>query len=284
MKHQTLAGVLVLAISSIALAQTPTTLPAAPAGFDRVRDGVAKGKVDAVTYDSKSLNHSRPVTIYTPPGYAATTKYPVLYLLHGVGDDETGWLQKGSANVILDNLISDKKIVPMIVVMPWGFTQDRNAPPAAPPTTRGARGARGGRGSNAGFDTDLLKDLIPYVESHYSALTDREHRAIAGLSMGGGQALTVGLGHLDTFAYVGGFSSASRSAATLVPDPAAVTKQLKVLWVSCGNRDGLLAPNASFHAFLLEKNVPHVWQVDTGVHEWPVWKSDLYNLTPMLFR
>jgi enterochelin esterase-like enzyme len=267
--------------------------------------------VSAIAYPSKTLGYSRPATVYTPPGYSANTRYPVLYLLHGSGDDEVGWIGKGQVNTILDNLIADKKIVPMIVVMPWGYTQDRIAASTQPasrgragfaaaprgagrgaatlPTTRGARGAiarggGGGRGGNAAFGNDLVNDLIPYIESHYSVIAEREHRAIAGLSMGGGQALSVGLGNLNVFAYVGGFSSGGGLAQALIPDPALAVRQLKVLWLSCGDRDGLLANSRNFHNWLTENNVPHVWQIDSGAHEWPVWKTDVYNLTPMLFR
>src|SRR5580765_4402595 len=137
------------------------------------------------------------MVIYTPPGYSKANKYPVFYLLHGIGDDETGWHKKGSADIVLDNLHADKKVVPMIVVMPNGRSSG------------GA--ATGGKGANAfqdfgDFDQNLLKDIIPYVESHYSVKTDRDNRALAGLSMGGGQSLNFGLEHIDTFAWVGGFS------------------------------------------------------------------------------
>jgi enterochelin esterase-like enzyme len=130
-----------------------------------------------------------------------------------------------------------------------------------------------------------LKDIIPYVESHYPVQADREHRAIAGLSMGGGQALTIGLRHLDRFAYVGGFSSALfGNTGALVSDPAAASKQLRLLWVSCGDEDRLMDTNKSFHTSLEQKNVSHLWHIDSGAHTWPVWKNDLYLLAPRLFR
>ena len=148
------------------------------------------------------------MVIYTPPGYSKDSKYPVLYLLHGAGDDETGWTKKGSAAVILDNLYAAKKIVPMIVVMPNGFAR-RAADPSgnAPVPPSGRSGPRSFR-DNGAFEDDLLKDIVPFVESHYAVHADREHRAVAGLSMGGGQALGIGLKHPDVFAWVGGFSSA----------------------------------------------------------------------------
>jgi enterochelin esterase-like enzyme len=152
--------------------------------------------------------------------------------------------------------------------------------PAAP--AGGGRGA--GFGNNTGFENDLLRDLIPYVESHYPVKADAEHRAIAGLSMGGGQALTIGLRHLDTFASVGGFSSAlfGGRGGSAVPDDAG--KKLRLLWVSCGDADTLLSGSKSLHETLDGKKVAHVWHVDTGGHSWPVWKNDLYLISQMLFR
>ena len=132
----------------------------------------------------------------------------------------------------------------------------------------------------------MLTDVIPYVESHYSVKADREHRALAGLSMGGGQLLNFGLSHLDTFAWVGGFSSApnTRSAGDLIKDPAGAAKQLRLLWVSCGDQDRLMDTSRRFHEALEGMKVPHVWHVDTGGHTWPVWKNDLYLLAQRLFR
>ena len=153
-----------------------------------------------------------------------------------------------------------------------------------------ASGAPGGRQRGfgdfvSGFENDLLKDIIPYVESHYPVLADREHRAIAGLSMGGGQALTIGLRHLDLFAYIGGFSSALfGNSSALVSDPAAASKQLRLLWLSCGDEDRLMDANKTFHASLEQKKVSHLWHVDSGAHTWPVWKNDLYLLSQRLFR
>jgi enterochelin esterase-like enzyme len=244
----------------------------APKGFDVKREDVKRGKVETVEYDSKTVGAKRKMVVYTPPGYSKDAKYPVLYLLHGAGDNETGWTKRGSAAVILDNLYADKKIVPMVVVMPNGF--------ARAPGDKG----KGGFFNFTAFEKDLLKDLIPYVESHYSVRPGPEHRAVAGLSMGGGQALTIGLKNLDTFAWVGGFSSAIFGKADLVPDPDAAAKKLRLLWVSCGDKDRLLKASESFHASLQRKKVPHVWYVEPGGHTWPVWKNDLYLLAQRLFR
>jgi endo-1,4-beta-xylanase len=195
--------------------------------------------------------------------------------LHGIGGDETEWQRYASVDVMLDNLIADGKAVPMIVVMPNGRAQknDRaegNTMAAAP--------------SFAVFERDLLDDVIPAIESRYSAFKDRDHRALAGLSMGGGQSLNFGLGHLDTFGWVGGFSSApnTKSPAELVRDPEAV-KKLKLLWLSCGSRDGLLHISQGVHALLKEKGIPHVWHVADHGHDGPEWKQALYYFVQRLF-
>jgi enterochelin esterase-like enzyme/protocatechuate 3,4-dioxygenase beta subunit len=240
--------------------------PPAPKGFDKKRDNIERGKLETVEYDSKTVGEKRKIVVYLPPGYSKHKKYPVFYLLHGKGANETSWTKGGAANVILDNLYADKKPVPMIVVMPNGTVQ-----------TGGK-----GKGFTSGFENELLKDVMPLVESRYPVLADREHRAIAGLSMGGGQALTVGLKHLDKFAWVGGFSSAifGGGAAKQVSDP----KQIRLLWVSCGDQDTLLKSNESFHTTLDSMKVPHIWYLEPGGHTYQVWKNDLYQLTPLLFQ
>jgi enterochelin esterase family protein len=250
----------------------------APKGFDAVREGIERGKTETVEYDSKTVGVKRRMVVYTPPGYSKDAKYPVLYLLHGIGDTETGWKVKGSADVILDNLYADKKLAPMIVVMPYGRASAEPAP--ANPFAGNPFQAY------AAFEQDLLKDAIPCIESHYAVQADREHRALAGLSMGGGQSLNFGLKHLETFAWVGGFSSApnTQKCDSLITDPASAAKQLRLLWLSCGDRDNLMNISRSFHDALDTMKIPHVWRVDSGGHEWPVWKNDLYLLSQMLFR
>ena len=262
-------------VSSAVAAQPSRT--GAPTGFDRPRDGIEHGKLETVEYDSKTVGAKRKMVVYTPPGYTSDGKYPVLYLLHGIGDTEVGW-SKGNAHVILDNLYADKKIIPMIVVMPNGRATAEPPPANMFDQSQFAHFAR--------FEDDLLKDVIPYVESHYSVHADREHRAIAGLSMGGGQSLNFGLKNLDTFAWVGGFSSApnTRPARESISDPAAATQKLRLLWVSCGDEDGLMNINAEFHQALRQMNIPHIWHVDAGGHTWPVWKIDLYLLSQQLFK
>ena len=252
-------------------------VPEEPAGFDQKRDGVPHGKLEMVEYDSKSVGTKRKAQVYTPPGYSSDKKYPVLYLLHGIGGDEHEWVRGGHPEIILDNLIADKKAEPMIVVMPNGRAQADDRPGPNAMATAPAFG---------NFDKDLLGDLIPFIQSKYSVKTDRESRALAGLSMGGGQSLNFGLGNLDTFAWVGGFSSApnTRPAAELVPDAAAATKQLKLLWISAGNKDGLIRIGQGVHAYLKEKNVPHIWHVDDNGHDFHHWKNALFNFAQRIFK
>lgn len=280
------------------------TLEAAPAGFDVRRDDVPAGRVERIEFDSSVTNNKRPATVYLPPGYSTDREYPVLYLLHGIGGNETQWTQAGSADVILDNLIADGDAVPMIVVMPNGRASNEPAmmfggpPGAAGGRREGAGPGPGGAGPGgmggmavefeayAAFERELLDDLIPYIESRYSVDDDRTQRALAGLSMGGGQSLNFGLGNIDTFAWVGGFSSApnTRQPAELVSDPVAAAEQLELLWVSCGNEDGLFNTSKNVHDFLAEQGIPHVWHIDAGGHTFPVWKNDLYHFARRLFQ
>ena len=251
--------------------------PNAPEGYDKAREGIAHGKLEMVEYDSKSVGNKRKALVYTPPGYSADTKYPVLYLLHGIGGNEEEWRRGGQPNVILDNLIADKKAVPMIIVMPNGRAQTDDRPGPNAMATAPAFGK---------FDKDLIGDLIPFIQAKYSVQADRESRALAGLSMGGGQSLNFGLGNLDTFAWVGGFSSAPNTmpAAELVPDPEKATKQLKLLYVSCGNKDGLIRISQGVHGYLKEKNVPHIWHVDEHAHDFQHWKKGLYNFAQLILK
>ncbi|MBC7819847.1 MAG: esterase family protein [Planctomycetaceae bacterium] len=247
-----------------------------PTGFDHKREDVPHGKLEMIEYDSKTVGAKRKMQVYTPPGYSNEKKYPVLYLLHGIGGDETEWQRYAHPEVLLDNLIADGKAVPMIVVMPNGRAQQND---------RAEGDVFAAAPAFAKFERDLLDDVIPAIESRYSTDTDREYRALAGLSMGGGQSLNFGLAHLDTFAWVGGFSSApnTKKPAELVPDPDAARK-LKLLWVSCGSKDGLFRISQGFHAYLKEKDVPHVWHVTSRGHDPPEWKQALYYFVQKVFR
>ena len=250
--------------------------PPAPAGFDQPREDGSHGKVGEVSYDSKSVGVKRKMVVYTPPNYDPAKRYPVLYLLHGIGGTEWEWLGAGVANVILDNLIADGKVAPMIAVMPNSRARANDRAEGNVFESAPAFGT---------FDKDLLGSVIPFVDSHYSTLADREHRGLAGLSMGGGQSLNFGLANVDTFAFVGGFSSAPNTfpPAQLVPNPDKV-KALKLLWVSCGDKDGLMGISQGVHQYLKEKSIPHIWHVDSGGHDFPVWKNDLYWFAQKIFR
>ena len=251
----------------------------APAGFDKEKDGISHGKIDSITYTSKTVGSTRKALVYTPPGYSKKNKYPVLYLLHGIGGDEKEWLKGGHPEIILDNLYAQGKLEPMIVVMPNGRAMKDDS-------ASGNIMAPDKVAAFATFEQDLLNDLIPHIEKKYPVLTDRESRAIAGLSMGGGQSLNFGLGNLDKFAWVGGFSSAPNTKApeVLVPDPGRARDLLKVLWISCGDADGLLSFSSRTHEYLLENDVPHIYYLETGGHDFKVWKNGLYMFSQLLFK
>lgn len=251
----------------------------APAEFDALRENIAHGKIDTITYLSKTVDSKRRALIYTPPGYSKKNKYPVLYLLHGIGGDEKEWLKGGNPQVILDNLLADDKIEPMIVVMPNGraMKDDRAV---------GNMFDSAKVQAFATFEKDLLNDLIPYIEKKYPVKIDRESRAIAGLSMGGGQSLNFGLGNLGKFAWIGGFSSApnTKRPEELVPDPEAAKTKLRLLWISCGDNDGLITISKRTHDYLYEKGVPHIYYIEPGVHDFKVWKNGLYMFSQFLFK
>ncbi|MBX3397332.1 MAG: hypothetical protein KF873_01210 [Gemmataceae bacterium] len=273
--------VLMLAVpASLLSAQTPNAAkyPDPPAGYDKKRDDIPRGKLEVVEYESKSVGIKRRASIYTPPGYSKDTKYPVFYLLHGIGGDENEWPRGARPEVILDNLYADKKLAPMIVVMPNGRASKEI-------TARSPFGQQSP--AFAAFEKDLLTDLIPFIEKTYPVKADREHRALAGLSMGGGQSLNFGLGNLDTFAWVGGFSSApnTKPTAQLLKDPEDAKKKLKLLYVACGDKDNLFRISENVHKYLDEKKVPHEYRViPGGAHDFKVWKSDLYHFAQLIFR
>ncbi|PBJ15936.1 sialate O-acetylesterase [Flavobacterium sp. ACN6] len=251
----------------------------APVGFDQLDTAVPAGKIETVSYDSKTVGTVRKATVYTPPGFNKNTNYPVLYLLHGIGGDEKEWLNGGSPQIILDNLYAAGKLQPMIVVMPNGRAMKDDSASGnimAPDKVQ----------AFTDFEKDLLKDLIPFIEKKYNVFKDREHRAIAGLSMGGGQSLNFGLGNLDKFAWIGGFSSAPNTKKTeeLVPNPQETKKKLKLLWISCGDNDWLIENSKRTHDYLFKNNVPHIYYIEPGVHDFKVWKNSLYMFSQLLFK
>lgn len=254
-------------------------LHVAPKGFDVEQTNIAKGHVDTIRYDSKTVGVQRKALIYTPPGCSKSEKYPVLYLLHGIGGDELEWFKNGVPHIILDNLYAQGKLEPMIVVLPNGraMKDDRATGDIMAPDKVAAF---------ATFEKDLLDDLIPFVEKNYAIKTDRTYRALFGLSMGGGQALNFGLGNLDRFAWVGGFSPApnTRTPDELIPDTKKVTEKLKLLWLSCGDQDGLMRFTERTHEYLQKHDVPHIYYIEAGGHDFKVWKNDLYQVAQLLFK
>lgn len=276
MKSATLSVTFLIAFCLSAMSQSLEQ--SAPAGFDAARADIKHGRIDTISYASKTVGSTRRALVYTPPGYSKSKKYPVLYLLHGIGGDEKEWFKNGQPQVILDNLYASNKLTPMIVVLPNGraMKDDRATGNIFSPEKVQAF---------ATFEQDLLNDLIPFVEKKYKVYTDRENRAIAGLSMGGGQSLNFGLGNLDKFAWVGGFSSApnTKKPEELLPNPEAA-KKLKVLWVSCGDADNLMRLSSTTHDYLQKNNVPHIFYVEPGGHDFKVWKNDLYMFSQLLFK
>lgn len=256
-------------------------VPAArPSSYDF--QPVPHGSVTLRWFVSRTLGNTQPVEIYTPPGYAAhgPQRYPVLYLLHGYGDDQNAWTEVGRANFIADNLIAARHARPLIIVMPLGQTlPDPNLPlnRLSAWMTRNLRR----------FRRELLHDLMPWVAAHYRIAPDSENCAIAGLSMGGGQALSLGLQHRDRFGWVAGFSAylpgSGANAAAL--HPRRVNINLRLLWLSVGRDDGLLAPDRRLMESLRRHGVKHLhWEVSWGHHQWAVWRLYLSQLLPRLFQ
>jgi enterochelin esterase family protein len=244
--------------------------------------------VRTLAYKSTSLGTDRKVVVYTPPGYETSTdRFPVLYLLHGAGSIETSWTERGQAHVILDNLIADGKLQPLVVVMPFGYAFAR------------AQGA--GRGDAAenkqqrqGFQRDLIEDVIPMIDATLRVHSDRDHRAIAGLSLGGGQSLAIGLSHTNLFSRVAAFSAAMGAGSNpetggvnfdeVLADSAGLNRQLKLLWVGCGTEDSLFESNLAFAAQLSKYKVEHILRVTGGGHNYAVWQRYLHEVAPLLFQ
>lgn len=251
----------------------------APAPYD-LRD-VPHGVVHAHYYRSESGGASRRLLVYTPPGYEADggRDYPALYLLHGSGDDEAAWTEVGRANLILDNLIAAGHAEPMLVIMPNGHPV---------PWSRERRALRSG--NTEAFQSDLLGAAIPLVESLYRVRTGPGHTAIAGLSMGGGQALHCGTGNLDRFGWVGAFSSAaprpeeSPAMRDFLASAKEVNERLGLLWIAIGREDFLLERNQSLKSQLEAAGIRHTYLLSDGGHSWPVWRDYLARFAPLLFR
>ena len=246
---------------------------------------VPHGEVHHHFYKSTVAEDDRDYYVYTPPGYdpAAKKTYPVLYLLHGYSDDASGWTAVGRANVIFDNLIAQGKAKPMIVVMPLGYGTMEIIT-----LGWGAWSHTDVRDKNfSGFREALLTEVMPKVESEYRVMKDRNSRAIAGLSMGGSESLLTGLNNLDKFAFVGAFSAGGLPEPFEKDFPALDSKanqQLKVLWIACGTEDRLITANRNLREWLKTKGVNHTDIETPGMHTWMVWRRNLSELAPLLFR
>lgn len=261
--------------------------------FYDVQD-VPHGEIRTLLYKSRSNKVVRELNVYLPPGYDASQRqrYPVLYLLHGFANDHHSWHRYGRANDILDNLLAKNAIRPFIVVMPLGYggasvNGDGNG---IPPAGAGAFG-----GDFALYERDILEDVIPLIDGKYRTLANRENRAIIGFSMGGMQAGRFGLGHLDTFSYVGIMSAGiigNPASAAVGPDPIAplaanstvVNKQLKLLWIACGTEDTAMNGARSTHEALQKAGIKHTFLETEGAHHWRVWRRYLRDVAPLLFH
>jgi enterochelin esterase-like enzyme len=258
----------IAALPSAALAQQ-SNLPTPPAGYDQRRDGVPQGMVSDIDYPTTNYG-MKPARVYTPPDYSTARRYPVLYLHHGLGGDQTSWTNGASAHIILDNLIADELATPMVIVMPNNSMTSSND--------------FGGYGQ---YESVLVPDLIPHIEANFSVAADRTSRAIAGLSMGGGISFNVGFSNIDVFAYVGPFSAApnTRSASQTIQDSAAVTRDVRLIMITCGSADGLLDISENYHDYLTQQDIPHLYLLDPGQgHTTTVWKRSLYNFAQGIFE
>jgi enterochelin esterase-like enzyme len=255
---------------------TNTSIVVIPANPPSVHDrqNVPHGALTTHEYDSKAVQRVRRVVVYTPPGYMkdTETKYPTLYLFHGSGDNESCWSEDGKAHWILDNLIAQGKAKPMLVVMPDGHALKGGEMPS---------------GNLQAFEKDLLGDVIPLVESNYRVIPDAAHRAIIGLSMGGGQSLVIGLNHPDLFAWIGGMSGyvpdAEKTVGASISSPGFQDK-VKILWFAIGKDDFLRKQNEELDAFLTSKNIKHQFVLTEGAHRWPVWRGYLADFAPLCFQ
>lgn len=251
---------------------------AAPAGFDVAGASIPRGKIEPIELTTKSGDRYRAM-VHLPPGFNAQTKLPTLYLLHGASGDENTWIKDVHADAILDNLYAARKLVPMIVVMPAMLSAAERGQAG---DSRDAK-AR----ASMGFGEVLLNDLIPFVQEKYPVIAGRGHRALAGLSMGGGVAFSTGLTHSDQFAWIGAFSGSgsARRLGGMQLDLKTKEREPRLLWLSVGDRDGMMAGSmAATDAFLTDKGIPHEFHINAGGHEPKVWMNDLYHFAPLLFR
>jgi enterochelin esterase family protein len=262
---------------------------------------VPHGQVREVWYSSKVTGTWRHALVYLPPGYdeQAKTRYPVLYLQHGGGEDETGWIRQGRANFILDNLIAAGSAKPTIVVMAYGYARraGQPAPDLAGKPPGSPERAQAMREMTAAFADDVTQALIPFVDSTFRTIPHRDNRAMAGLSMGGMQTFEVTLNRLDLFSHIGGFSGAAGLLGPNVDvktayngvfaDPAAFARKVRLLWLGIGTQEPerMLAAMRGLHVSLTEAGIQHVYYESPGTdHEWQTWRRSLKEFAPRLFR
>jgi enterochelin esterase-like enzyme len=270
MYSKMLAAILVV-LPTFAYASDPANLPVPPQGFESKSSSIPHGKVElSLSYPTRNYG-MRKVTVYTPPGYSTGQKYPVMYLHHGIGGNEVSWVgmgsNEGAADNVMDFLLSKQMAKPMIIVMPDGNVK----------TASDQFGA---------FNDVLLNDLIPWVEMKYSVAADADSRAIAGLSMGGGQTFNIGFPHPELFHYIGPFSAApdTKPPAQTVTDLAAVKRLVKVIYISYGSNDGLVTYGQMYHSYFDQNSVTHIWQIEQNLgHEKEVWDRSLYNFAMRIF-
>jgi len=266
---------------------------------------VPHGAVREIWYFSKITGSWRHALVYTPPSYDTQSRerYPVLYLQHGGGEDETGWIKQGNANFILDNLIAEKTSKPMIVVMAYGYAKRAGHP--LPDLTGKPFGSpemmKAMQEMSAAFEDDMTQALIPYIDANFRTIADRDHRAMAGLSMGGMQTFQVTFDHLELFSYIGGFSGAGGMSMMrsdqkpdlktafngALADPEAFATRVHLLWIGVGTEEpaGMHAGIVRLHAALEEANVKHIFYESPGTsHEWQTWRRDLRDFAPRLFQ
>jgi enterochelin esterase family protein len=276
-------------------------IPEAGATYYTAQD-VPHGQVHEVWYHSQVTGTWRHALVYTPPGYDTQTRvrYPVLYLQHGAGEDETGWIRQGHANFILDNLIASGSTKPMIVVMGYGYARRAGVTPAdltgkpfgSPEVMRAMQEAF------AVFEDDMTQALIPFIDANFRTKTDRDHRAMAGLSMGGAQTFQIAFDHLELFSYIGGFSGAGLVFGNqkldprtdfhgALADPAAFAKRVHLLWIGVGTDEPPMMKNGleRLHNSLADAKIEHVFYESPGTaHEWQTWRRDLKDFAPRLFQ
>ncbi len=264
------------------------TVPGDGPAFYDVQD-VPHGEIRTLLYKSRSNGVTRELTVYVPPGYDETRnrRYPVLYLLHGFANDHHSWHRYGRANDIVDNLLAQKATEPFLIVMPLGYggAQVNGDGTGIPRTGGGPPG-----GDAALYERDLLEDIIPMIDRKYRTIADRKHRAIAGFSMGGGQAGRFGLRHLETFSQVGIMSAGmaggpdTEPLATLAVNPAKANKQIDLLWIACGKEDTAMKGAKTLHSALDQAKIEHTFLETEGAHHWRVWRRYLRDLAPLLFK